>query len=441
MITDKRPLRPGFLILLCLFNCALLLHFGTSGWPYLKTTVVIALMTGIQFLNYRLWWPCAVSVIICLAGFLITVPRQANHFNMELFIGLIILGFLAYRYTGFKNHIAPETISRTIRLTLITIYFISGFHKLNSGFFNLDGSCATFINLKLFGDDIVLPDVMVRVLQVATIATEMILPFGLLHHKSRKPTVFLLALFHLYLALCNFSNFSAFAVFLLIGSSIDLSATNLSSFKNGLRTYMGFCLAAATAGFMARHPFEHPRVYILLRGILFCIGCAVLCKTFLFKKDLARQPYKPSVVPMLVVTLLILWGLQCYIGLSTGRNFNMFSNLVTEKNRNNHFLIDTQKTKIWNFEEDLVTIVQLPEGIKKFNMVDPAEYDFPLIEFKKVAHKWAGKKKKMSCTIIYKGKLIHIDDFKQSEFARTEWWEHFLFYRPVPKEGTNPCMW
>lgn len=441
MIATTHRLSPGFMVLLCLFNCALLLHLSNGNWYYPKTTFLILLTAGLQLLNYRLVLPVTLSIIACTVVFLPKLPRLANHFNLEIVIGMIILGFMLFRYSGSKKHIAPLAITLTMRCSLIAIYFIAGFHKLNSGFFNNNGSCASYINLLAFNRDVVLPQLLTRVLQIATIIIEMVLPFGLLHYKLRKPTVCVLVLFHAYLALCGFANFSAFAAFLLAGSVINLGQPNLSNIKKPLKIYIACCIVAAIAScFYSDFP-KYELLLQFLRNAIFSIGFIILFKTLLFKMPTLKQAFYFSTVPVISVLLLTLWGMQGYFGLSTARSFNMYSNLITEKTRSNHYLINTRKTKIWNFEEDVVSIVKLPKEVKWENAVAANRYDIPLIEFKTMAKRWSELYPEAGCTIIYKGKVIFIPNLKRSAFSKTEWWHRFLFYRMIPQKGVNECMW
>ncbi len=441
MIVSKYNLRPGILILLCLFNCALLLHLGNSNWFYYKTTSLIVVMAGLQLLNYKMWWPTAVSIAACIAVFAVKVPRLANHFNLEIIIGFIILAFLLYRHMGFKTRITPHTLTLTMRCLLVTIYFIAGFHKLNSGFFSTGGSCASFINLIMFGQGTIMPPALTRTFQVATIVTEMMLPFGLLHYKLRRPTALLLVVFHIYLALCGFANFSAFAALMLFGAVANLSSPNVDVLVKNLKRYMLCCIGAALVALLYRYFPHHIKVLEIMRGIVFSIGFALLFKTLLYKMPVVKRVHGNYLIPVLAVAVLTLYSMQGYFGLGTARNLNMYSNLITEKSRNNHYLIDTGKTKIWDFEEDLVTIITLPKGAKLANGVPIEQYDLPMIEFRRNAKRWAASDPNASCTIVYRNERIYIPNLKKSSYSKTEWWHRFLFYRPVPKKGTNPCEW
>src|SRR5690606_24274196 len=122
-------------LILCLFNCALLMHIGSGHWLYQKTTAFIVVMVGLQFLNFRIWWATLLSAMAFIIVVVPSFPRLANHANIETLLGIALL--ILSLYYSFKKEIKvnPQLISNTFRFGLISLYFMAGFHKLNYGFF------------------------------------------------------------------------------------------------------------------------------------------------------------------------------------------------------------------------------------------------------------------------------------------------------------------
>lgn len=439
------------LILLSLFTCALLIHTGTGHWTDKKTPAFIAVIAGLQFLNFRLWW---LSLLAAFA-FIITraheFPRLANHANIELILSLLLILAAIAQFCALRLKISAHTISLSFRYLLVAPYVIAGFHKLNSGFFDMEGTCCSHVNRNLnpilFGEGFALSPTLLRVSQALTIVFEMIVPLGLLSYRSRKMTVVLLAGFHFYLSLCGFTNFSAFAGFLLVASTLHLSQGQEVSqrFLSCLKMYQLCAIAAASATFLLPLAITAETLNPLMGfivGCIFNVGWVFLFAGFipLLFPQKERKAFKA--VPVIVVILITFWGMQGYLGLSAAGNLTMYSNLLTEKSRNNHYLIDTGQTKIWEFEEDYVTVIELSddyrwEGVKKLR-----GYDLPLIEFRKQAKDWlSDSKSPISCKLLYKGHLIRIDDLEKSGFSKPEWWYRFIVYRPIPQKGSNECMW
>lgn len=441
MISQRNKFSPGVSVLLCLYNCALLLDVANSGWIHFKTACIVMCTTLVLYFNYRMWWAVALSVIAVLTEFGADFPRLANHLNIEMVMGVALLIFIVLRHFGFKKNINYTTLTLIFRCFLISLYFIAGFHKINSGFFNISGSCVSYINLLFFGKHFMFPHTIVHLFQFSTIAIEMVLPFGLLFKKTRTVTVVMLLFFHIYLACCGFANFSAFAVLLLAGNLIDFEKHDELLLLKPLRIYIAGCLAAGVLGYLYVQYSGWFHVLKLLRGIVLGLALIALFKALLQYQVDFKPNHGKKLLPALTVLVLFLWGMQGYVGLSTARNFNMYSNLLTIQSRSNHYLINTNYTKIWNFEEDLVTIIKCPAEAKYYNGLIVEDYYIPMIEFKKMAKKWAQEGNDDSCVIEYKGKTIHIKSLKQSEYSKPEWWYSLLFYRLIPKDDTNVCVW
>ena len=437
---------PALLLLLAMFSCSLLLNFGSFHWRHPWVCAVIIAAVGLQLINYKFWWATVISIIAGLTVMLPLFPRLANHANVEFGGSILILILIARNLFSGKG-LRPETITQILRWTLILTYFWAGFHKLNSGFFMTEGSCGThvmqnmpFVSRSFFN----LNGIGLRVVQVGTIVIEMVLPFGLLFYKTRRFTVLILVLFHSYLSLCNFSNFSAFAGFLLLGSIIDLKSITVDrKLINGVRFYQIFSAASVLASYViSRFGLLHENFIMAVNGVIFNIGWFGLFYIVLSTRQSKSHSVNFSPLCLAICSIISLWAVQGYVGLSNTATLTMFSNLVTEKSRSNHYLINTKYTKIWGFEEDYVTIVSLPKSTKWAEKYSNEDYDIPMIHFKYLCNKWVGENDgKLSCTFIHHGKSIVVTDLEKSDYSKTEWWYRYLMYRRIPKDGVYSCMW
>jgi hypothetical protein len=438
---------PILLFLLCIYSCALLIDHGIH-WNNPKSTILLALLVVIQMFNYKTWWCSVFAVIIGLYITLPLFPKLANHTNISIGISIVLL-FLIARKVVFKKSLSAATVSSSFRWILISLYFWAGFHKLNSGFFDIAGSCSVYINQYvnqlLFGVDFVPSISILRVSQIGTIVIEMIIPFGLLFHKTRKVAALILVVFHFYLALCNFTNFSAFAAFLILGSILDLRHPVTRNIRLSLLVYQGFCVLTVVIcfGIKKYQTATDQDLFLLYSNIIFSIGWAIFFILFFKKFSIRKENAKPNLLQVSCVILISLWAIQCYVGLSTSGTLTMFSNLITEKSRTNHFLINTKKSKIWGFEEDYVSIIEYSGKENMGKKYDLLKYDIPLVEFKNTARKWTRNKNEIiTCKLIYNGKIIFIPNLKHSQFICKEaWWESFITYRGIPKDGVKECLW
>jgi hypothetical protein len=439
--------KPGYAFLLALFSCSLLMHVGSGMWNYPKTVVFLLIVVALQFINFRLWPLTFVALFAQVIIMGRSFPRLANHSNVEVLVSLFFLGLLFLRW-AFKVTPKPQMVNQIFRLALISIYFITGFHKLNSGFFTIDGSCSTYVggafNEFVYGKGFVFPNGVIRFFQIATIIMETIIPFGLLFKKTRIPTVIILGCFHFYLSICGFANFSSFAGFLLTGSLLNLEATALDSrLVRGMRYYMVFAVISVLTSFVlnAIEGFDK-RLAISFTGCIFNIAWVIYLIHLIKYNRPDTKKYVFSWWHPAVVMAISAWGLQCYVGLSNASTLTMFSNVITEKEHCNHYLINTKYTKIWNFEEDYVHIISIPDKCT-WQYRNPLKgYGLPVIEFKKKVASWSKFNEPLPCVLEYKGKTLFIPDLRTSKFnnADRKLWERFLFYRRL-NFTSNECMW
>ncbi len=436
----------NYLLLLSFFSVSLLMNYqrlvGDNNLFF-----CIAFAVGVLlFINFKTWWANIALLILNFILFAPQFPRMTNHSNLAIFVSVAISILLVIKLLRPSLKIPPNLVSYTFRVSLIAIYFYSGFHKLNADFFNADVSCANFINQynykTFFGTNWNVSPGISTFLQYGTIFMEMLLPFGLLWHKTRKFTAILLLCFHFYLSYNELASFSSFAAFIILGCLIDFSGQPLNK-KNlyALKIYLGITLF--TIGIC-------PFLFFILKQsaikIIYVSGynLAYLIFFFMFFRNYAGQisTFKRNyfLLPGTCFLFISFWTLKTYAGLGNSANLTMYSNLMTEKSRSNHFLIDTKKTKLFNLEENNLLVLKVHPKLKIYKMEG---YKYPLTEFHFLAAKYAANfpHEKLNITIIYKGKTIQIDDLAKSEFVKTKWWYKYVNFRKIQPEGPNQCIW
>jgi hypothetical protein len=436
----------NYLMLLSLFNCAILLNYNLIIWHYTLAMLAVG-FTIVNLINPKIWWAAVINIGFSFCVLARHFPRMANHCNIEIFIELIILGLISWKILFPKFSLSSNLIQKIIQISLITIYFFTGFHKLNTDFFNPCVSCVNGINERIIGNftgiELKLPQNLSCFLQYFTIFVEMILPFGLLHFKTRKWTAILLLFFHCWLSFVYYADFSGLATFLIIGSITNLEEKIIDTkLWNALKIYILFTLFAVIVNASCIKLGYTMNEKYFIQGLIFNIGWFVFVLVF-FKNYVSKLNFfNKNHIPILslIVFLISIWSLKAYIGLGNSSNLTMFSNVLTEKNRSNHLIINTKKTKIFDFEEDTVLILKLSDSLKKEALVG---YKIPKIEFQFEVHEWAKKypKTNLNCTLIYKNDTIIIPDLKQSKFNKTLWWYRFVNFRKIQVEGPNFCYW
>ncbi len=442
----SRQINPNYLVLLTLFNCAIAMNHNWIIWNNLYSIIGVSLLL-INLFYIQYWGVVIFNIALSLYALLPHFPRMANHCNIELVVELIILGLVLRRLFGAKISISTHLVSIVFRVSLVSIYFYSGLHKLNSDFFNPCVSCVNTVHERFIynftGVITTLSDDFSSVLQYATIVTEMIIPFGLFWSVTRKYSVIILLVFHGYLSLTYYFDFSSLGLFLIIGSIINFDNTVQNPIKiAALRFYVGFCCVTLLVNSITHQNYLLADDRYFVTGITYAIGYFAFALFFINKYTPQKTPSlskKLIVIVSLVVLCISGWALKAYAGLGNVGNFTMFSNLVTEKSQNNHLIIDTNKTKLFDYEEDSVHILQLHDTLASQFVTN---YKLPLIEFQYRADNWVKTYTvPLNVTVIYKNDTLVIPDLKNSDFSKSKWYYKYLNFRKMPAEGPNPCLW
>lgn len=436
----------NYILVLALFNGAILMNFHTL---IMKNHLLLALMISlvtITIIDYKNWWATIANSIISIYLLINEFPRIGNHATLILGISLLLVVLYLLKTFSIKTKIRPAFIPYLFRTVLATVYFYAGFHKLNTDFFNSCVSCVNGINSYILSNfinsSINLTAKWSTLIQYATIILEMIVPFGLFWPTTRKYTAFILLFFHFYLSFSVFADFCSLALFLIIGCLHDFDAKTIHpKVKNALKIYLLFAILAIASQYFMSYLYIIKYPMHFYKGLLYNIGflyfVVVYFKNYKIKKNHFQRNYTYYLIPIFI--LISIWTLKTYIGLGNAGNLTMFSNLVTEKSKSNHLLIDTKKTKIFDFEEDFVEIISLDNPSARESFVG---FRIPVVEFKYMIQNSANKSNQpLPCILRYKNKLFKIDDLKKSEFNTAKWWYKYLNFRKIQINGANECRW
>ena len=446
-IENSTITNPHILLLLGVFNVAIVMNFIDLWTKNLIAFAGLVLMLMITFLNPKLWWATIINSIIALCISLKNWPRLANHSNIEVVLELLFLLFLGYKIFNKKTKISQSELANVFRVSLVLIYFFAGFHKLNNDFFNPCVSCVNTINnyaiKNLTFNQISFSNNGFLYLQYATIFVEMILPFGLFFKKYRKAVAAILLLFHVYLSFTVFADFSALAGFLILGCLLDdENFINNKKTENAFRVYTFFVLIAVFLKPFLLHYNNQLEQLPFIIGCVFNIGWLVFFGVVWKNYNPQKSFFTKNQIPLLLIITIGIsfWTLKTYIGLGNAGNLTMFSNLLTEKTRSNHFFIDTKNTKLFDFEEDNIMILKLHDTL---NRVGLKGFKIPKIEFEVLVNEWSEKYQlcPLNAVLVYQNDTIVIPDLKNSRFNQSKWWWKFVVFRKIQPEGANNCYW
>jgi hypothetical protein len=245
----------------------------------------------------------------------------------------------------------PATFAPAGRWSLLLLYFLSGFHKLNADFFDPVVSCASVLYRGLRAGLPVLPDSEVTgPLAIGlTILLELGLPVLLLVSRTRRLGVAAGILFHILMAAAGYPRFSAIGIALLV-----LFLPSLPRPGPAFRAAVVATLLAASVLVPAQRD-----VLFLWATLGFCVGLLALCLVPIeaTSREGTSVSWRPALPAFLGPVLILFAGVTSYLGLGTDRALSMYSNLRTEGGRSNHFLIPAG-LQVFSYQRDLVEVLQ-----------------------------------------------------------------------------------
>jgi hypothetical protein len=312
------------------------------------------------------------KVFVFLLFFLMTeliieLPYIANHSNFNLFFITILLTIYAIEYTSNKKlRLNLIRNNKFLIYSLITVYFSAAIHKINYDFFNSIKSCANWYHVKLFKRFIdtasinQIPNIILQISPYVVTFLETIAPLLLLFNRFRTVGIYFLIFLHSYLALGGFSDFSALAmsiIFLYIPESLwDTKKWFIKTQK-----YLFLSIAIITLcwiGFYIMPEFKK-RLQTAQGIVLIYFMFYFLRSNFNNISYKIRHDYRFLAIDSFIyfqIVILMIFGLAPYLGLRSGGNFTMFSNIRIIGDQNNHLFI--KKLNIFGLEDEIYQIIK-----------------------------------------------------------------------------------
>ena len=316
------------------------------------------------------------------------LPNVPNHSILAACIDLTILTAAAHSAAVTRSwHIDPSALYKRfaplVRIELLALYFFAVFHKLNTGFFHPEDSCAVFMYARLAEEYRMLPDpnALGRLwLIYGTVLVEAAIPIMLVARGLRIAGLLLAFGFHLALALDPGDvvfNFSAMllALYLLFLPDGFASATMeaLAPLRRWwdrapgmLRLVGGSVIYVGVPAFIVLliYRFDIPvgLTYRAARGA-WVVYASLTLAAFLVTLKRSRVMLQstrqllevPTPALLIFPALLVVNGALPYLGSKTETSFGMYSNLRTEGGVSNHWLMPVS-LQIWDYQRDLVRV-------------------------------------------------------------------------------------
>ena len=138
---------------------------------------------------------------------LVSMPAVPNHWLFMAFVNLTIVQAMIYqavktRTFDVNKELLLKTFAPVVRVELLILYFYVVFHKLNSGFFTPEISCATDFLAAQDPSGLINQNKQLLALNAyVSIVAEAIIPLLLLFRKTRDLGLLIGLVFHCILAL------------------------------------------------------------------------------------------------------------------------------------------------------------------------------------------------------------------------------------------------
>ncbi|MBT1703952.1 hypothetical protein [Chryseosolibacter indicus] len=374
-----------------------------------------------------------ILVIVQLSDIFLRTPNFTNHWIFTAFVNLSIVQALLYtiiKRRSFKisdEHFF-DTFAPIVRWEVIILYFFAVFHKLNSGFFAIDTSCATtLLQAQHIDRFIPLNENALKANAFFVIVIESLIPILLIIRKTRHLGIFIGIVFHCFLSYSSYNAFYDFSstvvatYFLFMNSQaaqwiIEKFIAVKQAIKNYFVTYNVFkfililslfFFGVVIIYFLNKKFPTYKEFYLHFFWTLYTLIILGTFLGFVFSHAKAIVPATNSAILKIQNTflsvfpfLVFLNGMCPYLGLKTEISFAMYSNLRTEGGISNHYIIPAS-FQIFNFQRETVEIIS--SSSDDLQQLAEEGKQIVLFELKNYVH----ERKIKEVTFLYQGKLYH----------------------------------
>ncbi len=324
------------------------------------------------------------------------MPGVVNHWIFTAFVNLSILQVVVYQVVKTRTFVINkelllENFAPVVRLELLVFYFFVVFHKLNSGFFTPEVSCATEFLTAQDSTGVFIRNWRFLALNAHfTIVVETLIPILLIFRKTRYLGLLIGLVFHCLLGFNpkdGFYDFSSmiFATYLLF--TTDKFTTEVyclykkllvwkNNFKNRLTSFsfsrlggvvmlifIVFGLLLVFVKVVGTGDFFRDFFWTAFNLVFIIPFLFAMLRTKNGSVERGKNIFRvPSWTLLIFPVLVFLNGFSPYLGLKTENSFAMFSNLRTEGGKSNHYLIPAS-AQIFDYQNDLVEVISSSDSM------------------------------------------------------------------------------
>jgi hypothetical protein len=321
-------------------------------------------------INPQSKWALFIICIFQIASCWQQMPLADNHWLFASFVNIFILAYLISQKVNSKKKYGLELTGMFSGIRFVTLYVYLGavFHKLNTGFFNSDVSCALIHGqtiLKRYG----YISSESRSLESTGIwgilfvfLLELAIPLLLINRKTWSLGILLGVLFHLSTHMRNFGSL-AFATYILfvpeqllfeyVNRMKKMCENTFGKLLDLRKIFITQVLAFTVLHVLAKNRIiPHDLIGISIQ-LWMCI-VFVLTVDFLYFSFQKQIPALRKVIPeewfyRTICLLFVLNSFSPYLGLKNGTSLAMWSNLNSTSQYGNHFFMPNDAFKIFSY--------------------------------------------------------------------------------------------
>jgi len=357
-------------------------------WRWWSIYGIFLAIAALAVLARPTWPVFAFFVLVDFACVGRNISLIPNHILFAWVVNLTLLTTLAgtlIRRPGEKE-IAGEwfrAFAPWLRLELGILYFITGFHKLNTAYFNPEVSCAVSMLHEVAATFPFVPTASWAESGVihGTIVGEALIPLLVAMRSTRLAGLLLGITFHglltthFYVGIYSFTA-TVYALFSLFLPGLCVARLALPTWLRILPRIVAVAGITGLMLWMFRHRlfaggvlesyFPKPLFGLgIVAALAYALGSFGVISWLGYRHPGDFRNPAPGTFrrlwPMAVFpAVLALIGLQPYLGFRTLMCFSMFSNLQTENGRSNHFLMPNW-LQITDWQRDLVEVIESNE--------------------------------------------------------------------------------
>jgi len=434
-----------------LFSLFVLIHFSSDLQSFFtigKTSlsppnVFFLILNGLNLLSlityilYPKSYLFYAGLSLLLVNSFILLPHVPNHVVLlVLFSFFSLLQIFYLKLTNQSQKIYPA-ISALASWGLILAYYISAFHKLNTGYFDIQNSCAVVFTQEILSFK--LSPFAAGLVICGSLLLEVLIPSLLIFKRTRDLGLLIGICFHTLLSFHSdhfIFHFSFLALVLYVPFFSENFIDYIKNMYLKINKKLFFQINILIVSIGLFFPFY---LFILLAVVL---GMTYAFVYFSQVSNIRRKSLNFSLMVLPYGLLIVLNGMSPYLGLKTQTDFSMFSNLRSFGNENNHILMPPMP--IANYQTDVVKIIDS----------DHSEFRFYIgmwinrLDFHRLIHRTT-KIGSHDFYLVYKyqGTTQHAMNpeelltflAKNSSYNLFEYW--FLKFKPILKDRPSMCLW